>query len=125
MFVEASTNLMGLSRNSKQGSLREASFYEEKDISSPTVKQESVMMIAEIAAQVKRSVVTVDITGACLNSDMSKSKVHKAEILCAFIVCRDGTVVVRLDEALHGCIESARFWCEHHSQTLIKTIYFV
>ena len=69
--------------------MQDRSMYEAKDISSPTVKQESVMMIAAIAAQEKRNVVTVDITGAYLNADMSKSEVHMrldkchAEILCA------------------------------------------
>ena len=55
------------------GNMQDRSMYEAKDISSPTVKQESVMMIAAIAAQEKRNVVTVDITGAYLNADMSKS----------------------------------------------------
>ena len=118
------------------GNMQDRCMYEAKDISSPTVKQESVMMIAAIAAQEKRNVVTVDITGAYLNADMSKSEVHMrldkchAEILCALdpsykeFLCRDGTVVVRLDKALYGCIESARLWYEHLSQTLIKKIGF-
>eukprot|EP01042_Synura_sphagnicola_P003740 gene3740-4662_t len=53
------------------GNMQDRSMYEAKDISSPTVKQESVMMIAAIAAQEKRNVVTVDITGDYLNADMS------------------------------------------------------
>jgi len=46
------------------------------------------MMIADIAAQERRNVVTVDITGAYLYADMSKSEIHMqldkchAEILC-------------------------------------------
>jgi len=57
----------------------------------------------------------VDITGAYLNANMSKSEVHMrfdkchAEILCALdpsykFICRDGTVAVRLDKASYGCI---------------------
>ena len=55
------------------GNMQDRSMYQANDISSPTVKQESVLMIAAIAAQEKRNVGTVDITGAYLNADMSKS----------------------------------------------------
>ena len=70
---------------------------------------------------------TVDITGAYLNTDMSKSEVHMrldkchAEILCGLdpsykkFTCTDGTVVVRLDKVLYGYIEygtntSVKLW---------------
>ena len=39
-------------------------------------------------------------------------------------ICIDGTVAVRLDKAFYGCIESARLWYEHLSQTLINKIGF-
>ena len=46
--------------------------YEKKDTSSPTIATKSVMMIAAIAAEERREVVTMDIGGAYLHAEMKK-----------------------------------------------------
>jgi len=46
------------------------------DISSPTVRTDSVLMIAVMAAWERRTVATMDIGGAYLNADMESPAVH-------------------------------------------------
>jgi hypothetical protein len=35
---------------------------------------------------------------------------------------KDGTLVVQLDKALYGCVESARLWYDHLRNTLISML---
>ena len=101
------------------------------DISSPTVATSAAFMVAALAARERRHVVTVDIAGAYLNADMSGPEVlmrldrTMAAILTKIkpeyskFLARDGSMVVRLDKALYGCIESAKLWYEDITRTLL------
>jgi len=113
------------------GNMQDRALYDDQQISSATVHTDSVMMIAAIAAKERRKIVTMDIAGAYLNAPMNASEVYMrldrlhTEVLCALdpaynrFVCRDGTVVVKLDKALYGCVESAKLWYKHLSKTLV------
>ena len=111
------------------GHMQDKSLYE--DLSSPTVATTAVFMIAAIAAKENRKAVTLDIGGAYLNASMGEHEVHmRLEPLMASIlsrlapakysdfVCEDGSLIVRLNKALYGCVQSARLWYNHLSGTL-------
>ncbi len=100
------------------------------DISSPTVSLSAVMMVAAIAKKENRKVVTVDIAGAYLNASMEGRRVFmRLDKVMAGVMVHidpsykqylrdDGTVVVKLEKALYGCIESAKLWYEKLEETL-------
>jgi len=116
------------------GHMQDRSLYE--DLSSPTVATSAVFMVAAIAAHENRKAVTLDIGGAYLNASMGEHEVHMrleplmASILARIVpekyskyICDDGSLIVRLNKALYGCVQSARLWYEHLSGTL-KSIGF-
>jgi hypothetical protein len=97
------------------------------DISSPTVATSAAFMVASLAALERRHVVTVDIAGAYLNADMTGQEVlmkldqtMSAKIRPDYkpFLTADGTMIVRLNKALYGCIESAKLWYEDLLSTL-------
>jgi hypothetical protein len=110
------------------GHMQDKSLYE--DISSPTVSTAATFLVTAIAAQEQRHVVTLDIGGAYLNASMKEHEVlmrldpKLAMILSkirpdyAPFLDKDGTMVVQLDKALYGCVESARLWYDHLRRTL-------
>jgi len=105
------------------------------DISSPTVATSSVFMIASLAALEQRRVVTVDIAAAYLNADMTGEEVLMKldETMAAILVkikpeykqflTEQGTMILRLDKALYGCVESAKLWHDNITSTLIGLGY--
>ena len=110
------------------GDQQDKSLYE--DLSSPTVTTQSVFMVAAIAGRERRRVVVIDISGAYLNADLTGVKVRmRLDPLISAIIAQldlvyeqfvepDGSIVVELDKALYGCVESARLWYDHISATL-------
>jgi hypothetical protein len=113
------------------GHMQDRSLYD--DVSSPTVATTSVFIIAAIASSEKRKVATVDIGGAYLNAPMKDSEVLMKldPTLSAYMtdlypeeykkyVDQNGTITVKLEKALYGCIESAKLWYEHLSSTIEK-----
>ena len=96
------------------------------DVSSPTARTESVLIVAGIAAAEARKARTLDIGGAFLNVDITKTGiktfVRLDKIMTSFLVRLDasyakfvnpdGSCVVQLDRALYGTIEAARLWYE-------------
>ena len=99
---------------------------EYEDISSPTVSTQSVFMISALAAAEGRTVATVDITGAYLNADMPDGyevlmrldkeitrRVVRLRPTFKKFVNPNGTLIVRLNKALYGCIESAKLWYDN------------
>ena len=101
------------------------------DLSSPTVSTSVVMTVFAIAAYEKRKAVVVDIGGAFLNAKMDTGiNVHMrldstmSKMLSAIdskygkYTDDKGCIVVRLDKALYGCVESAALWYENLSQCL-------
>ena len=94
------------------------------NLSSPTAATTSVLTVAAIAAAEGREVVVIDIGGAFLNADMDPTGivVHMRldKVMTAMLVQidpsylefvqEDNTMVVALDKALYGCVESAALW---------------
>jgi hypothetical protein len=112
------------------GSMQDRSRYE--DVSSPTVSCHSLLLGAGIAAMERRKVKTADFPGAYLNGVLpSGVEVHVVldELSTAILVQLrpdyetyvrpDRTMVVRLDKALYGLIESARIWFQTVAGTLL------
>jgi hypothetical protein len=110
------------------GHMQDKSLYE--DISSPTVSTSAVFAVAAIAAKEKRHVVTLDIGGAYLNASMKEREVlMRLDDKMAMILVKirpeyekflneDGSMIVQLDKALYGCMESAKLWYDHLRKTL-------
>ena len=102
------------------------------DTSSPTVMTESLLLTIAADAHERRTVVTIDVEGAFLNTPMGKNVVHVviapkvAAILAAAhpefrsFLNSDGTLVVRLKKALYGCVESAKLFYDDVSSELKK-----
>ena len=103
------------------GNQQDKELYE--DLSSPTVSTSAVLTVLAIAAHENRNVAVVDITGAYLNADMGTDvAVHMRldPLISGLMIrlCNDyarfaderGCIVVRLQKALYGCIESAALW---------------
>ena len=101
------------------------------DLSSPTVSTSAVMTVFSIAAYELRNAVVVDIGGAYLNKDMDTGVVVHMRLdamMSKMMMKLDpeyehytdnrGCIVVRLDKALYGCVESAALWYENLSNTL-------
>jgi hypothetical protein len=115
------------------GHRQERSLYDEaKHLSSPTVKSQSVLMVAAIAATERRKVATLDVKGAYLNATLTRVKVFmRIEPRLATIISQldksykhfigtKGDLVVELNKALYGCVESARAWYNMLSEYLFS-----
>ena len=97
---------------------------------SPTVGTDSFFTVLAIAASEQRHIAALDVEGAYLEADMIGDPVHmrlnseQANILieenASFKKFQntDGSVIVQLDKALYGCIESAKLWYNHLSNIL-------
>jgi histone deacetylase 1/2 len=116
------------------GSTQDKSIYD--DISSPTVTTHAVFINAAIAAKERRVIKTIDLPGAYLNVKMSGVEVlmHLDEFTAAILIAikpeyknyrreDDGSMIVRLDRALYGCVESGKLWYNELSATLISAGY--
>ena len=106
------------------------------EISSPTVSTTSVFSIISTAAAKQLDVVTFDIGQAYLNADMPGEVYVTLDPVSARILCQldpsylqflgtDGKILVQLDKALYGCVESARLFYEHLKGTLSELDYSV
>ena len=116
------------------GNQQDKSLYD--DLAAPTVSTSSVFTVLSIAAAEGRKIATLDIGGAFLNASMETGvQVHMrldktmTKMLTSIeesykpYVDDRGSLVVRLDKALYGCVESAALWHEHLSQTLAHMGY--
>ena len=106
------------------GNQQDKGLYE--NLSSPTAATTSLLTTASIAAAENRFVMIVDIGGAFLNASMHPTGVivhMRLSALMASILVKidpsytnflesDGTLVVKLDKALYGCVEAAALWFE-------------
>jgi hypothetical protein len=118
------------------GDCQDRSQYTAAETSSPTVSTTSIFLLAQIAAAEGRDVTSIDIGSAYLNALMPKSDPTKlvfmriskevSQILANLdhtfskFINADGTLVVELDRALYGCIESALLWFRELSGFLTK-----
>ena len=110
--------------------------YRPDEVESPTASIASIFSIAQIAAAEKRFVMVGDVGTAYLNAKMpmdNPDKIlhmiiakHVAEEIirqdASFKEYRrqDGGLLVRLNKALYGCIESAKLWYTEIANTLQK-----
>jgi Reverse transcriptase (RNA-dependent DNA polymerase) len=101
---------------------------------SPTVSTTSVLLIVQIAAMERRNVATIDIGSAYLNAMMPMEDKEKivhmklspevSEVLIQMeatykeFACKDGSIIVQLDRALYGCLQSALLWFKELSKFL-------
>jgi len=110
------------------GHMQDRSLYE--DLSSPTVSTTSMFIVAAIAARERCEVSTMDIGGAYLNASIGQHEVYMrldplfASLLDCIVskygefINEDGIIIVRLNKALYGCVQSAKLWYEHLSGSL-------
>jgi len=104
------------------GSSQDRSIYE--DVSSPTISTTSLFVLASLAARENHCVATFDIASAYLNADMTGPSVYmrfdremstilvQLEPELTEFVTDNGCLIVKLDKALYGCVQSAGLWYE-------------
>jgi hypothetical protein len=109
-------------RLSGRGDQQQRGQYTEAEISSPTVTLQSALMIAAIAASEHRDVATFDIVGAYLHCDLKHDVYMRLDKTTAEVVCqldesykafrdhKSGSMLVKLDKALYGLVESAKLF---------------
>jgi Reverse transcriptase (RNA-dependent DNA polymerase) len=121
------------------GDCQDRSLYTRADTSSPTASTTAILIIAQLAAAEGRYVISLDIGSAYPNARMPKDDPSKlvfmaiAPIISDILVDIDpsykaflrpnGSIIVELDQALYGCIESAVLWYKEPS-TFLGSIGF-
>jgi Reverse transcriptase (RNA-dependent DNA polymerase) len=117
------------------GHQQDRSLYDREDISSPTVSINALLCLLHIAAQERRSVMVFDIGTAYLHAALTGTEVYmeldavtaallrKLQPSYESFVDENGKILVKLDKALYGCIESAKLWYEHIKAFLIENGY--
>ena len=97
---------------------------------SPTAKLESILMAFGIAASEERYIISADIGNAYLEASMSGEEVHmeldklQVKLLTEIspnlkpYVDDKGKMIVKLDKALYGCVQSAKLWYDHLTSTI-------
>lgn len=112
------------------GHMMDRSLIPEDLMSSPTASLPFIFLVAAIAANEKRFVKTADITGAYLNADISERNIlmELDETASSILLQIDpsyrqflqpnNTIVVELQKALYGCVESSKLWYDLITATL-------
>jgi Reverse transcriptase (RNA-dependent DNA polymerase) len=116
------------------GDGQDRNLYSRIDTSSPTASTSAILIIAQLAAAERRHVISLDIGSAYLNARMPKDDPSKlvfmaiASNMADILIDLDpsyrrfrrdnGTIIVELDQALYGCIESALLWYKELSSFL-------
>jgi hypothetical protein len=112
------------------GNQQDRSVYSDSETAAPTVATPNLYTVAAVAAKENRKVGTLDVKCAYLNAEKTGKKVlmYLNPLVSDFVVAlkpewkhfrlSDGSMVVELDKALYGCIESANLWYHHLRGTL-------
>lgn len=112
------------------GHCQDKTIYGNEEISSPTVRTPSVFMLAATGATEGRKFVTIDIKGAYLHCDIKQEVYMELDPVVSYILTEmdasyqefidpeTGKILVQLDKALYGLVESARLFYDHLSGTL-------
>ena len=113
------------------GNGQDKGLYTKEETSSPTVATASLFTILALAGHESRHAMTLDIGGAYLNAIMPAGKpvyVRLDPLIAAILgmldatyiefIQHDGSVIVKLDRALYGCVESAVLWYNNLKATL-------
>ena len=108
------------------------------ETASPTVSTSSIFSIASIGATEKRRFMTFDVYMAYLHAKMPEEvfmtldkattlllieRANRKGVPHEFKVGDDGRATVKLNKALHGCIQSARLWHNIFSDFLKRQGY--
>ena len=123
------------------GRAQDRNQYRPDEIESPTASISSIFMIAQIAAAEERFVMIGDVGSAYLNANMPTDDPAKVlymsveEDVANEIIRQDatfapfrrayGTLVVQLNKALYGCIESAKLWYQDYFQRMSSNIFLI
>ena len=103
------------------GHMQQRDEYRKDDITSPTVSLCAMYMTAAIAAMEGREVATADVGSAYLKAPLNR-EIHMmlepklAAMLAESVpsygdyIATDGTLLIRLEKALYGLIESSKLW---------------
>ena len=89
----------------------------------------SVYMISAIAAMEQRRVMTIDVGNAYLNANMNRDVFMKIDPVMADLLAKvdpvysrfkdiDGSIIVKLEKALYGCVESSQLWYDNLTNKL-------
>jgi hypothetical protein len=116
------------------GNGQDRGLYERNQISSPTASTAALFSVITQAAAKGHKVMSFDIGQAYLNADMNADVFVYVAKEVAEIVCEldpsyskflepDGKLLVKLDKALYGCIESAKLWYLHFKGSLEELGY--
>ena len=121
------------------GDHQDRNHYTRSETSAPTCSITGTLARIAIAQAEEEEVVVTDISCAYLNARMPKTDPDKIVIMrinalitsmlvksdpsMAEFIGKDGSLLVELDRALYGCVESARLWYDELSTTLIKDGY--
>ena len=116
------------------GSMQNREFYQQEDISAPTVQMNSILTLSAIAAAKGWKIKTMDVQQAYLNADMTSEVFVTLDKEVAAELCKensefssflesDGRLLVKLNKAQYGCIESAKLWYNTISQKLVSLGY--
>ena len=137
MFLKEKFDLAGALKKLKArlvggGNMQDRDLYERSSISSPTVAVAAVLIIIAIAASLNHVVYTIDIAGAYLNADIGESNIYMTLdpiVTQLYIelypdakkyVMRNGRIMVKLDKALYGCLESGKLWFDNIKEALLE-----
>ena len=110
-----------------------------REVSAPTARLSSFFAVACYAASKNLRVMTFDVSMAFIKAPMSGKSIYvrldrtmvqllqqvDSQTDYTSFIRPDGTMVVQLDKALYGCLQSARLWYDHFAATLVKIGYVV
>ena len=117
------------------GSMQDRTLYSHEDISAPTIQLNSLFTLSTIAAAENLKVKTMDVAQAYLNAQMKQDVFIILQKEIAKVVCEEdpnfisfldekGNLLVKLNKAQYGCLESAKLWYSTLSERL-KLLGFV
>ena len=133
MFLKEKFNAKGefvkiKARLVADGSMQDRELY--PDNASPTVSMQSLWLMLIIMTNENRKMAAIDIKGAYVNADMTGEEVLMeldptltviaAKAFPELVPYMDqrGKMIVRLDKALYGCIQSAKLWYDRLTAVL-------
>jgi hypothetical protein len=128
--LDANQNLVKIKgRFVANGSQQELKAYEDR--SSPTVKASSILTILKIAASEGRIIEAADIAGAYLLADIDEDvfvrigknvapSLIEVDPSAKEFLQQDGTIIVRLNKALYGCVQSGLLWYRKLKEFLLE-----
>jgi hypothetical protein len=105
------------------------------ELSTYTVNTETVFMLLALSAKENRELATIDVAGAYLNADMSSPdgkdiyiKLGK-ELTALYVQARpdfvkyvsnDGSMLLKAEKAMYGCVQSSYLWQEMLKSKLLS-----